>query len=95
MSKRKNDGTVNLNPIRYVGLVDLQIMNLLWISEKCFAFRLARGALCLHLNPNSIEGDGINDFGHEIDNAVALSTMKGVTRNVKKAKFVHTEPDGD
>ena len=43
MSKRKNDDTVNLNPIRYVGLVDLQIMNLLWISEKCFAFRLAKG----------------------------------------------------
>ena len=53
------------------------------------------GALCLHLNQNSIEGDGINDFGHEIDNAVALSTMKGVAGNVKKAKSVCTDYDGD
>ena len=95
MSKRKNGGTVNLNSSAIVGLVDLPIVYRLWNGRKCSAVPLARGLSRLRLNKNSIVPIRINDFGHEIDNAVALSTMKGVTRNVKKAKFVHTEPDGD
>lgn len=69
MSKRKNGGTVNLNPSAIVGLVDLPIVYRLWNGRKCSAVPLARGLSRLRLNENSIVPIRINDFGHEIDNA--------------------------
>ena len=70
MSKRKNDGTININPSAIARLVDLPIMYRLWNGRKCSAVPLARDFSRLRLNKNSILPIRINDFGYKFQDKV-------------------------